>query len=198
MVDKEKLAQWAQTHANQLFLGGMALLLVLRLGIFLMSGGGQQAAIPDVPEWTPNPILTRDSEIYLRVTRLLQERVPIEQSEYAGLAQHNMFDAQLVRRAGPLVQEAENLTRNAGQRLQQGQAQTDPARKRQYFNDGLRYVEQALDLVPSHQPARQMRQQLQQAIDALDAAEAAPAAGETGETDPVAETPAGVPGAGGV
>lgn len=112
MADQEKLQKFKELFkgkAQRLFLAGMAVLLVLRLLLFLGESGYAAGAVPDPQAITKlDATFSQDAQTYKDVQKMVQPMVEFSKSEYWVLAQYDMFDPQHVRDAERLRAQADS------------------------------------------------------------------------------------------
>lgn len=145
----EQLKFWVRENPRHTFVIVLGLLFVVRLAVFLMTSSA--GFLPDV---RPNrvqltPDITEESEVYQKVTEMLEAWPEFGQSEYALLTEFNIFDPQQVRNANEIQQEARRRYDEALAAFYQGD-----------LNRAEQLVEQALRLQPSLMVGRELRDQI--------------------------------------
>ena len=144
-----------KARAHQIFLGAMAVLLLLRLLIFFMESGFTGEPLPIPQETELNDLIKAEdpASAYKQVERILKPMVEFRQSDYWILANFNMFDPKRIL-------EAKRYEERANQIYAEAQTAFDAR------NDALvlEKVNEALLYQPNHAKAQELRKVIRQRL----------------------------------
>jgi hypothetical protein len=182
----QKLAARYRGKANQLFVIGMGILLVLRVGLFLMEANYMAPQRVEPGEAEIKTALQPGSPDVEAVIHLTQPMPEFGDSEFLTLGKFNMFDPKQVIQGTALEKQASEKYTEAMQAFAQGK-----------LDDAKRAVDDALGIKPSHANAKKLKEQILQQLKKAESVPAAatPAAGATPPAPtPNAPVPAPAPG----
>jgi hypothetical protein len=168
----QKIKEMIQQQPHRLLVAVMALLLVIRLALFMIESN--PTSDPSVRPTTAklDATLTTDSEIYKKVNDMVVTWPEFLDSDYMILAKFNMFDPQKVMEESEKEQRASAKYEEAYSAFWQNN-----------IDRAQQLVDEALALRPDHQPAQKLRQQI---LDKRAGQAESPAPTATPESEPPA------------
>lgn len=150
----KKLKPSGKSKVHLWFFYTLGLLLVARVFIFYDEMTFTRS-IPVTPEEIDIRLtLTKDSETYENVQKMLKRWTDFDLSEYSIIASFNMFDAKVVLEAEELEARAEQFYRQA-----------ESAYAAEELDKAKRLVDDALRRAPNHRRARDLRDRIQESLE---------------------------------